>query len=179
MKQSEAAKLVSMLVLAYPAAKFSEENMDLYVARLCDLEFEWLQRAVLRLTGTSRFLPTIAEIRETATAIACGPLRSGADAWLDVVQQIRDEGYCGEPKFADPIVAEIVRRWGWVSLCKEGDDTADRARFIQMYDSLAQGHWRDVVSGVPVSRQLEASASFRKAFAAGQIPGIANSGGAK
>lgn len=152
MKRSEAAKCVSMLVVAYPTAKISQETIDVYVTMTSDLEFPALERAVARVISTGKFFPTIAELRESARSIVAAPLRSGADAWLDIVEQIRAVGYCGKPRFADPVVAEIVRRWGWVSLCKEGDDTADRARFIQMYDAIAKQRWLDDVSGIPTHR---------------------------
>lgn len=155
MKGSEIAKVVGLLVAAFPAAQPDEKTTRVYMEMLCDLPFEPSLRAVKRLLSSSRFFPSIAEIREAVTDVTHGPARGGADAWLDVVAAIRSVGYCGTPRFEDPLVASIVDRWGWRRMCLEGDETADRARFIEAYNAMSKQSRIDLVSGVPLSRRLE------------------------
>jgi len=68
-KRSEAAELVMMLMGAFPNAKTSESTSQVYETLLVDLDVAVARRAVARLVATSRFLPSIAEIREASAAI--------------------------------------------------------------------------------------------------------------
>lgn len=72
MTKSEAAKLVMMLLAAFPGAKVNEGTSAVYEEMLADLEFKVARIAVTRLLKTHKFpvLPTIAEIREQ-----CGLVR--------------------------------------------------------------------------------------------------------
>ncbi|MFA5186374.1 MAG: hypothetical protein WC551_07865 [Patescibacteria group bacterium] len=150
MLKSEVGKLVQMLMAAYPNSKADPKTAAVYEMALTDLDLVKAQRAVLRLLSTTKFLPTISEIREAATALDIGPRRSGAEAWCDVMKQIDDEGAYGTPSFDDPIVADIVKQWGWRRLCFEGSLESDRARFIETYEAIASRRREDAVSGIPL-----------------------------
>jgi hypothetical protein len=145
MTSDQAAEVVRFLGASYVAvtSKFSEEQVRgmvlAYAAGLCDLEAEVVRGAIVRLARTSKFLPTIAEIREACITNARGPKRPGADAWGDVLAAVRDEGVYRRPVqdflFKDPLVLRAVRSLGWSELCLSENQTADRARFIELYDS--------------------------------------------
>lgn len=64
MKASESAKLVMMLMAAFPNGKTSEATSKVYEEMLADLDFAAARRAVTNLIRTAKFLPTVAEIRE-------------------------------------------------------------------------------------------------------------------
>ena len=113
---------------------------------LADLDFELAKRAVTRLIATSKFLPTIAEVRSAATAFELGPVRAGGEAWGDVVAAIRFVGHYGIPKFEDPLVAHCVECLSWRGLCLGENEAADRARFIEMYDAVAERRRTDDVA---------------------------------
>lgn len=154
MKKSEVAELVMMLLAAYPNARTTASTSQVYEAMLADLDAGRARAAVQRLIASSRFMPTVAEIRTAAAELEHGALRSGAEAWLDVLDQVRREGYCGTPRFADPVTAGIVTRWGWRTLCF-GDAVTDRARFIEAYDAQARRERDGVVTAgaLPEARQ--------------------------
>jgi hypothetical protein len=63
MNKVEAAALVALLVNAYPYAKFTTENAEVYEARILDLDARETQAAIEELSKTSRMLPTPADIR--------------------------------------------------------------------------------------------------------------------
>lgn len=162
MKPSEAAELVMLLLGAYPNAKTSVSTSKVYETMLGDLDATTARAAVQRLIGLSKWMPTVAEIRSAAADLQHGVVRSGADAWLDVMSAIRRDGYCSEPKFEDAIVTSLVERWGWRTLCLEGGLESDRARFIEAYDSLArQARDRDAggraLPSAPSSRRLRSA----------------------
>jgi len=134
---AEAAKSVAVLAAAYPNARSSSATFQVYEEMLADLDFDLVKRAISRLVCTSKFLPTIAEIREASADLSLGPSRNAINAWGDVTMAIRRVGYCGSPKFNDPLVADCVRIMGWRNLCL-GDSTemADRARFAELYADM-------------------------------------------
>lgn len=139
MNELECAKVSAIVASSYPGAAFSDENAAAYERQLADLEYPLVVAALDLLTKTSRFLPTVAEIRDAALDIAAGERRTGAEAWADVVKAIRHVGHYRNPRFADPIVADCVSSLGWRNLCLEGsNDSADRARFIELYDNLSR-----------------------------------------
>jgi len=163
MTNLEVSRLVAMLVAAFQPPRWSEEAQRIYEEMLADLEFDPTKQAVARLITVARFMPTVSEIRETAMCLQHGPVRPGGEAWGDVMAAVRKVGgYEPCPDFADPIVARCVERFGWRALCFEGDGTADRARFIELYDRLAREQRLDQVSGVPLPKPLSGLAEPRR-----------------
>lgn len=149
MKRSEAAKIVATLCGAYPGSASSEATSHVYEQFLLDLDARTAEMAVGRLICTSRFLPTIAEIRAAANDVERGPMRTGEEAWGDVVEAIRRVGSYRQPQFKDPLVAYAVERLGWRNLCLEGsNDASDRARFCEIYTRAAERQRLDEVSGL-------------------------------
>lgn len=158
MKKSEVAEMVMMLLASYPAAKTVEKTPEVYEMMLADLDVAVARKAVTRLIASSKWLPTIAEIREACTALTHGPMRLGGEAWQDAMTEVRRRGRYATPQFADPMVAETIRMWGsWQGFCNSPeDDPGGRARFIELYDQLAARARADVVSGIalPLPRTL-------------------------
>jgi hypothetical protein len=150
MQRSEAAKLVAILAAAYRDAAISDATADVYESMLLDLPFPAVQAAIQRLVCTSKWLPTIAEIRAAAADQERGPVRKGVEAWGDVLAEIRRTGAHGVPSFVDPLVADCVNAMGWRGLCLGDNEAADRARFAELYDALAARGRADVVSGRPL-----------------------------
>lgn len=147
MTPADTAELVAMLSAAYPNSKIPEATCRVYESMLADLDRESAHRAVSRLMATSKWLPTIAEIRSAAVDLRLGAQRLGGEAWGDVSAAVRRFGRGQSPTFDDPIVAECVRQMGWLSICNSTNDAADRARFIEMYNGLAARARLDVVAG--------------------------------
>jgi len=144
--KSESAEIVRMLIAAYPHTKFVDvvRSSTVYQAGLADLDREVCHRAVVRLIGTAKFLPTIAEIREACVTENHGLRRPAGDAWGDVVAAMKRYGakrydldWKG-PVFDDLLVARCVKAFSWVDLCSSENTVADRARFIQLYEQYAQ-----------------------------------------
>lgn len=152
MKKSEVSEIVMMLMAAFPASKTSDGTSAVYEELLVDLDAATVQRAVTRLIATNKWLPTIAEIRASATDLRLGPARDGGEAWQDALCAVRRVGRYGVPRFADALVTEALRLWGsWVDFCNSPeDDPGGRARFIELYDSLAARRRDTDVSGIPL-----------------------------
>lgn len=147
MKQSEAARIVAVLLVAFPSQgnKLSEKQQttmaEVFADMLGDLAYEQCNAAIRVLIQTRQFMPTVSEIRSTAIDMQRGPLRAGADAWGTVLHSIRRYGAYRRPgddfTFDDPTVARCVEALGWRELCLSESSVSDRARFIELYDKLA------------------------------------------
>lgn len=149
-----------MLFAAFPAARGDVESwqrtLRVYAEMLLDLDRDAVRKAVQRLIGTAKWLPTVAEIRAAATELVQGPMRSGAEAYDELTRAVRRHGRCygGEPapEFADPLISRCLGVWGsWNDLCNSpSDDPGGRARFIELYGELAKRERDAVSSGIPL-----------------------------
>jgi hypothetical protein len=68
-KKSESAEVVMMLLAAYPHAKATPGTSRVYETMLSDLDVTSARAAAQKLIAESKFMPTVAEIREEAMAI--------------------------------------------------------------------------------------------------------------
>ena len=163
MRKSEVAQLVAMLIASFPSSKASDGTSAVYERMLLDLDHGAALDAIERLIATSRFLPTIAEIREAALAVTVGEVKRGGEAWGEVQRLLArygakryDMGW--RAPIADPIAAHVVAALGWVALCDSENQVADRARFIDLYDELAARARRGQVAAPVVKALREAPA---------------------
>ena len=123
--------------------KFTNEKGRLYLQMLADIPADTLQAAVYQLLNTSKYAPSIAEIRakaEEITGIATGSTDYTAGmAWESVQRAIRKVGGYGRPKFSDPICAKVVSQIGWMDLCMTEIAMVPtvRSQFIKMYEREA------------------------------------------
>jgi len=168
-------KLVAVMVAAYPASKISEESVGVYTRMLADLEYPAANAAVEQLLATSKWLPTVAEIRERVVSLQDGEIRAGGEAWGSVLKAIRGAGRYRVPgkdfAFADQVTADAVAAMNWVELCDSENQVADRARFIELYDQLAQRHRRLQLSeGLPAMQRFRALQATREAERAKALP---------
>lgn len=141
-----------MLFSAYPNAKVGERTTALYEAMLADLDVKVARAAAQRLIATSKFLPTISEIREACADQRHGAPRSGEEAYAELMRSVRRHGRNygqGEPRFADPNISRAIAVWGsWNDLCASPvDDPGGRARFIELYEALSGRVRQDLVAG--------------------------------
>lgn len=158
MTKTEVAKLVAVLLAAFPNAKASAQTSTVYETLLADLDADAAAAAVQRLIGTSRWMPTVAEIREAALAVEGGERRAGGDAWGDVLAEVHRTGRYRRPRFNDPLVTRAVTAFGWENICDSENQVADRARFVELYDQLAQTGRRERLTA-----QLPAVKAYRDA----------------
>lgn len=156
MKQSDARKIVAIIQAYFGADKFGEERCKVYELDLLELDAGMVQQAVLQSCRTSMWPPTIAEIRKRYTDAKLGPVMAGTEAWEEANRQARVVGrsYGPQdpyPRFSSPLVLRAVEaiHGDWNSFCNAPGDAAERARFIEHFELLADRERRDAVSGIP------------------------------
>lgn len=130
---------VAILNTAYPSRPMSDESLKLYTKALSDIHPETLATAVMNLIQTSKFMPSVAEIREEAMKVSDAVngrevLPDAAEAWamLDHAASTHgyDRGLQGLP--------ELVRQVG-------------------------QGFWHDICYQ-PITQRTNLLAQFRNAY---------------
>ena len=143
MNKQEILKAVAPLQLAFKG-NLDDARMRLYVEMLSDIPPQILEAAVKKLIMTNKFLPSIAEIRETAYGIKgtiCGTAAPDeSEAWGEVMKAVRSVGYCGKPKFSHEAITTAVNNIGWQDICMTTYDGMNtlRAQFRRAYQLAAQ-----------------------------------------
>ena len=143
MDKVSTTKAIAPLQLAFKGA-LEKDRLQFYVMMLSDIPPQILEVAVKKLIMTNKFLPSIAEIRETAYGIK-GTISGTAapdesEAWGEVVKAIQSVGYYGKPKFSHEAITAAVNNIGWQDICttpNEGTNTL-RSQFIRAYQLAAQ-----------------------------------------
>ena len=134
----EQQKAISMLSIYF--SNFDTTKAEGYQQALADIPADILKATIWALVNTSKFLPTVAEIREKAREVkrfASGQVENNAGmAWEAVCDAIRKVGGYRLPTFEDAICAKVVRQIGWMNICMTPIEmtTALRAQFIKLYE---------------------------------------------
>lgn len=128
-------RVLRVLSAAYPQFEVRDAQIDVYCVVLADLPAHVLAAAAIQHISSSKWFPTVAELRDCAVELMRNEagLPTAAAAWGEVKRQIAAVGTYGSPKFTDPITARVVGYLGWRSLCLSQQETADRARFMDAY----------------------------------------------
>ena len=127
------------------------------------MDKELLNLALADAAGQSEFFPTPMRVLESAARITQPEMRTGEEAWGDVLKAVGEFGYLHEPgttwTFKDPLTLAVVNQLGWRRLCLEEDDTLEW-QFIHAYKALAE-------RGAREARELPAVTEARKLIEAG------------
>lgn len=143
MDKVSTTKAIAPLQLAFKGA-LEKDRLQFYVMMLSDIPPQILEVAVKKLIMTNKFLPSIAEIRETAYGIkgiisgTAAPDES--EAWGEVIKAIRSVGYYGKPKFSHEAITVAVNNIGWQDICMTTNDGMNtlRSQFRRAYQLAAQ-----------------------------------------
>lgn len=131
--------VLEQLFACYPNTEVTPQTVAMYLRLLQDIPPADLQTVVDQAVATSRFLPTIAELRDMYHALRNVGRLTWADAWDMVQREIRRVGSYGTPQLADPITAQVVKAMGWKAMCASPLENVatDRAQFRDMYNAFA------------------------------------------
>lgn len=125
----------------------------LWCEMLGDLPGDVLKAAALQHASSSKWFPTVAELRGAAFAIAYPQRLTAMEAWGEVARQIRSVGSWGKPECSNPITRQLVTEMGWLNLCVSDCPGADRARFIEAYNQLVAREKRAVME-LPIVSEI-------------------------
>ena len=105
--------ILKQLFAAYPNAQVTPETVAVYMRLLRDIQPEDLQVTVDQAIATCKFLPTVAELRDTLHGLTAIGQLSWGEAWENVQAEMRRIGSYGAPRFSSDLTASVVRSMGW------------------------------------------------------------------
>ena len=152
-----------------PVAKKGNEpgTYDVFYELLQDLEPDVFRAAVLKTASDVEFV-SIRAIREAANSITAPALKSGLEAWEEVLDEVRAVGSYGFPNFEDPLTARIVDGLGWHTICWSEEIGIERAHFIKSYEQAAKRE-HDETRQLPYVREVQAARRSRIGEAIGKV----------
>lgn len=136
-------KSLEPLVYAYQK-DVQEGTFEAYVTYLADVPPECIRAAVDELIKTSKWLPTVAEIREQARAVWMNSKgleeETAEKAWIALLQMIRKHGFI-EPKreaFTSLAAYQAMRAVGWRVICMAADSQLSRLHneYLKAYEGV-------------------------------------------
>lgn len=142
MTKKEFGKIAMALKTYYPRESLlpNDEALELWYRQLCDLQYGVAEAALNKWVATSKWSPTVADLRKNAIEIKLGNQQDWGEGWERVLKAIRKYGtYDGKRALEelDEISRECVKRLGWYNLCMSEHMTTDRANFRMIYEELA------------------------------------------
>lgn len=136
MQWQEALGAITLLTLAFPRQTLSDETIDLYARAIEDLPAPATQAAIGRIIATSKFFPTIAEIRR-AVAEDTIQAPTAAEAWAEVLEKAKGR-YTPAGACSHWLVNEAARAFTCADFEDIDKTMAARAHFLQMYEELRE-----------------------------------------
>lgn len=114
---------MGVVAATWPSANVQADTINAYATFLSDVDYQDAFAAVGKLAATSKFLPSVAEIRETAAEIRL-ELPSAFVAWEQFTA--RSEMH--------PLVRRVAKAMGgWWSYNTSDNPSIFRAQFLKLY----------------------------------------------
>jgi len=166
-----------MLFLATIYEKIERITTDGAIAKLWyeslkDLDDEAFKYAVETIAKTSKFAPSIAEIREKAWEYRHPDALTPEQAWEVLYNDLHRYGFYRQPTYDNPILERAKNAISWEALCNVTTDQVSilRRQFIDIYKSLMETQkYAEVTNNVPrlksleeLSKRLAQSKSFKQ-----------------
>ncbi len=139
MDKTTAIQCLMILKASYPRADVTQETLTAYATMLKDVDAIDARSAIERLICTSKFFPTIAEIRAEVAAAKTAHLPEPEAAWGEVQRAIGKFGVHRVPEFSCPEIAAAVSDTGWRTICLSENVTTTRAHFRGAYRAILEG----------------------------------------
>lgn len=148
MKKEEFATLAAALRTYYPRETLlpNKQAAELWYMELKDLQYDVAMMALREHVHTSKWSPSISELREKAAEIQNGKVADWGEGWQKTMEAIRRKGMYREQEALesmDEITRATVERLGYQNLCLSENQTADRARFKDIYEQIAERKKRE------------------------------------
>lgn len=146
MNTQETARVVAVLMAHWTnhAVPNPDATIAAYQIGLADVPYDLGMVAAEKAIRTSRFFPTVAELRDL---ILDGLLRfpTAEEAWAEIKAGFSHGGLYREPEWSCAPVAEAVRAIGWRVLCMSPEGDPDtRERFALTFKTYRKRALNDV-----------------------------------
>lgn len=143
MNREEFSKLAFVIKSSYSTSNIleDEESVSVWYELLKDMDYETCKKAVLRHICTSKFPPTIADIRGASSENAHANDYVAEEAWNKVYNAIGNSIYNSEEEFnkLPPLIQRAVGSAGNLRELAVADAESvlcEKGRFIRQYNAL-------------------------------------------
>ena len=148
MNKKDFAIFASALRTYYPKENLlpNEQAMELWYKQLQDIPYPIAELTLNRWVATSKWSPSIADIRQQAISLTRGDGKEWGEAWQDVLTAIKMYGTYREEEALeslDDTTRTVVRRLGFRNLCLSEEIQVDRANFRMIYEQQQQRDKQD------------------------------------
>lgn len=143
MNRKEIVNLLGIAVANFP--RLQEKDMKptvvLWEKSLKDLSYEVAEKALLKVLSTSKFFPTVSEIRQAASDLTQPRTMDAIEAWGLIGQAIRKFGSYRE---ADAMawlpedVAQMAQQFTWREICLNENPDTLRAQFRMAWETQSK-----------------------------------------
>ena len=140
MNKQEFSKIAAAINTYYPKDKPFPNNaaVQLWYEEFKELPYEDVATALRRYVNTSKWCPTIAELKEAVVTNVAGS-KDWGEAWNECIMVINRYGQYQEEEALEhmsPMTRQIVKRLGYRDLCLSENQMQDRANFRQIYEQV-------------------------------------------
>lgn len=143
MNRKEIINLLALATANFPS--YQERDMQptavLWEKALADIPYQVAEQALLKVLATSKFFPTIADIRDAIAAITQPRSLDWSEAWSLIVQAIRKYGHYREKDGLEslpPDVRDMAKRFTWRELCLNEQPDILRAQFRMAWETQSK-----------------------------------------
>jgi hypothetical protein len=150
--RDEAIEVLGILLAYYPKENVPRETLELWVMGIEEFPVESAQRVVLTLGHTSKWLPSLAEVRELCIQDRDGSLNP--QQMESAIKLLIQRNGRSKPALSDPY-SDVVDQvpGGWWALC-EMDDKSFHWAIKEAVASLTQPHL-DPPDPVPLTKDSQ------------------------
>ena len=137
------------------------EVAEIWHNALTDIDYEVAKVSLTKWVMTEKWMPTIADIRETVVNVTSPEIKDWSEAWAEVNKAVRLVGPYAEDRAMarlDEITRETVERFGFGNLCAMESDNREtvRAQFRDMYNQIANRHKQDAQMPMALKDRINA-----------------------
>ena len=139
--KSKQLKSITMLFTAFGQSG-EAERMAMYVEMLQDIPADVLDKVCRKAILECKFLPSIAELVQSANNLVGDMTGNGTptweEAWQEIEKEMKDTFVYGKPQFSHPEITQAVESFGWEELCSvlTRDLPIVRAQLRDMYNNI-------------------------------------------
>ena len=150
--------IVKGLKSAYTRENFlpDGDSVKVWYKTLMDIPYEVANAAVQEYIMTSKYAPSIAEIRTLSVQIVSGRAQTWGESWEKVCKAIKRYGSWNEKKALeslDPLTRRTVEAIGYQDLCASENAMADRAHYQRVYEQLVDREEHDNNIALPLREE--------------------------
>jgi hypothetical protein len=167
-----------MLHAVYPHYNLTNPTISSYCLLLQDIPTEVLKAAAIQCARTGTFFPSVAELVKASYEFSQGDTTTAEEAWGLVIRQMSRpmrRYYDGKTQVLKPLADRIERAveavGGWRMLRLSENSVADRARFIQAYQAIAERQQREATRHPQVTAMQNKLLGKRKELGDGHSKG--------